>query len=128
MTSKPKYHIFFLTNLKSMKTIIKIITLFIAITINSTLYSQIKEYNNYTFYKLPERAQLLKRVSISIELIDTNFVSNILGSGLLILKGDSIYCKYRVKIAQLYRLKTAQLWDVKLHLPLMFPSTFLPGK
>ena len=111
-----------------MKTIIKIITLFIAITINSTLYSQIKEYNNYTFYKLPERAQLLKRVSISIELIDTNFVSNILGSGLLILKGDSIYCKYRVKIAQLYRLKTAQLWDVKLHLPLMFPSTFLPGK
>ncbi len=74
-----------------MKTIIKIITLFIAITINSTLYSQIKEYNNYTFYKLPERAQLLKRVSISIELIDTNFVSNILGSGLLILKGDSIY-------------------------------------
>ncbi len=37
-------------------------------------------------------------------------------------------CKYRVKIAQVHRLKTAQLSDVKISFLLMYASSFLPGK
>ena len=36
----------------------------------------------------------------------------------------SLDCTGRLKIAQLYRLNTAQPEDVKLHLPLMFSSPF----
>ena len=37
-------------------------------------------------------------------------------------------CKYRVKIAQVHRLKTAQLSDVKVSFPLTYANSFLPGK
>jgi len=33
-------------------------------------------------------------------------------------------CKYRVKIAQVYRLKTAQLSDVKIHFLLISATSF----
>ena len=39
-----------------------------------------------------------------------------------------VYCKYRVKTAQLYRLKSEQLTDVKIPFPLMYASFLFPGK
>ena len=38
------------------------------------------------------------------------------------------HCKYRVKTAQLYRLKSEQLTDVKIPFPLMYASFLFPGK
>ncbi|MBK5196308.1 MAG: hypothetical protein JJE08_09845 [Proteiniphilum sp.] len=40
----------------------------------------------------------------------------------------ALECKYRVKTAQLYRLKSEQLTDVKIPFPLMYASFLFPGK
>jgi len=44
------------------------------------------------------------------------------------LKTTFELCKYRVKIAQLYRLKSEQLIDVKVSFSLMNTSYLLQGK
>lgn len=69
-----------------------IVLLVLCISLASNrLSGQAREYNNMTFYKLPERAQSLKRGSISIELMHPDHETMLIGSGFLIHKGDSIY-------------------------------------